>query len=241
MQVKDFGKLCPDSTVRILKNSINKINITKNYWFSFDDLPQNNIEKFILETFNILFPEIDKDEILGFEWWFHNTKTIKEVQPHFDCDEYKRSNQNIIVPPLGCSVTYLTDSLLSPTIITNIKSDNKEYKSILPTEMVYSFPGVGKTITFGPLYLHGIKNYPNDLDKERLTLLYNVWNYKPNGIDRSLLVEDIEDLEISPNTFTSPITFNGESKIFYYKLFEKILLLKFPIDYQLYDTYKIHL
>ena len=235
MIVNDFGKVCPDHVGEILKESISKIDTPRNYWVGVNDTPQNNLELYTFKLTEILHPHIARSEICGFEWWYHIGRTIKGVNPHFDCDEYRKMEEKVITTPMGCSITYLTDSVEAPTVITNVEPDWYPHEKFQrPTEVVYSFPGKGKVITFGPKYLHGIKTAT--LASDRITVMCNIWNYQPSRTVRVALVEELEDFDLVPRTSVLPRNYEGDCEPFAFNYFGVSASLPFPKEPQLSDT-----
>lgn len=235
MNVKDFGKIIPDEVVALLKQSIYKIDTPRNYWVGIDDTPKNNLELFTFKSLDILHPSIPREQICGFEWWYHIGKTIRGVNPHFDCDEHKKMNEKIISTPLGCSINYLTDSPEAPTIITNVEPDwHRDSRFYAPTQTVYSFPGVGKSLTFSPKYLHGIKTA--SLKTDRITLMCNVWNYRPKETVRVSLVEELVEFELLPRVPSPPTPYSNETEPFQFDYFGGGACLRCPKEFQAGDT-----
>jgi hypothetical protein len=235
MDIKDFGKAIPDEVVALLKKSIYKVDTPRNYWVGINDTPRNNLELYTLKSVKNLFPEIPQEKIHGLEWWYHIGKTIRGVNPHFDCDEQRKMRDKVITTPLGCSINYLTDSLEAPTVITNVEPDwypgERFHK---PTTVTYSFPGKGKTITFNSRYLHGIKTA--ELKSDRITLMCNVWHYRPDETVRVALVEDLVDFELPAATPKPPETYEGTVEPFPFEYFGGRATLPYPKDRKLFQT-----
>ena len=235
MNVKDFGKVIPDKVVELLKKSIYKIDTPRNYWVGVEDAPRNNLELFTFKSLEILHPSIPREQICGFEWWYHIGKTIRGVNPHFDCDEHKKMNEKIISTPLGCSVNYLTDSAEAPTVITDVEPEwHCEPRFYSPTQVSYSFPQKGKSITFDPKYLHGIKNAT--LASDRITLMCNVWGYRPKDTVRVILEEDLVDFSLLPRTPSFPSLASRSDEIFHFPYFGGSASLPYPADPKPGDT-----
>ncbi len=240
MNIKTFNQFIPDHIVQVLKRSIYKIDTPRNYWVGINDVPRNNLELYTQESIKFLFPNILREDIVGLEWWYHIGKTIRGVNPHFDCDEQRKMKEKIITTPLGCSINYLTDSVEAPTVITNVEPDwwpsDRFYN---PTEVVYSFPGKGKTITFGPRYFHGIKNA--SLKTDRITLMCNVWNYRPAETVRVNLVEELVELSLSAQDPLSCGHYDETVEPFDFSYLGKKVLLPYPTQRNLYETLHLNL
>lgn len=238
MEVKDFGKLIPDAVIETLKESISKAGEPNNYWIGLGETPRNNLELFTLKSIGVLFPHVPRSSIVGLEWWFHVGRTIKRVPPHFDCDEQKKMEERSIVSPLGCSVNYLTSSAEAPTVITNVEPDwFQDGRCDQPTEVTYSFPGAGKTITFGPRYLHGVKSA--SLDSDRITLMCNVWDHRPSNTIRCLMEEELYDFELMPQAGSPPVDYTGPAKNLVFPYFGHSPTLPYPVDPQPFDTLRL--
>ncbi len=146
-----------------------------NCWIGLHDEPENALEKYVLDSYDMYFK--DKfPNVTGFEWWFHYIKF------HSDHDEMvRRENEGEMIYPLLSTVTYLNNHK-SPTIVwdTSTGNNQKEYRNIPPTEVVFSIPEEGRMLTFNPRYIHGV--LPQS--EGRITLMYNIWDYRPKGLNR---------------------------------------------------------
>jgi len=194
MKVKSWECITPSFTHVILNSSIDSMiennHANGNYWLDVTAIPKNNIEQYILDCWDLYL----KEEVVGFEWWFHKTENHHDYLPaHFDCDESLRVKTNKIVTPITSTVTYLSISN-TPTIITNVEligDADDQHEPKYPTEVVYSFPGPGKFITFDSKYLHGF----GAAEKGRTTLMFNLWKYKPEDLPECTYTEELKDLQ----------------------------------------------
>ena len=153
-----------------------------NCWIGLHDEPENALEKYVLDSYDMYFK--DKfPNVTGFEWWFHYIKKCdRMIAFHSDHDEMvRRENEGEMIYPLLSTVTYLNNHN-SPTIVwdTSTGNNQKEYRNIPPTEVVFSIPEEGRILTFNPRYIHGVLPQSED----RITLMYNIWNYRPKGLNR---------------------------------------------------------
>ena len=84
--------------------------------------------------------------------------------------------------PFCSTVTYLTNHT-SPTIILDTITGGhvQELLNFPPTEVSFSSPEEGKFLTFNPRYIHGVLPSGNE---GRITLMYNVWHYRPKNLHR---------------------------------------------------------
>ena len=153
-----------------------------NCWIGLHDEPENALEKYVLDSYDMYFK--DKfPNVTGFEWWFHYIKNCdRMIGFHSDHDEMvRRENEGEMIYPLLSTVTYLNNHN-SPTIVwdTSTGNNQKEYRNIPPTEVVFSIPEEGRILTFNPRYIHGVLPQSED----RITLMYNIWDYSPKGLNR---------------------------------------------------------
>jgi len=153
-----------------------------NCWIGLHDEPENALEKYVLDSYDMYFK--DKfPNVTGFEWWFHYIKKCdRMIAFHSDHDEMvRRENEGEMIYPLLSTVTYLNNHK-SPTIVwdTSTGNNQKEYRNIPPTEVVFSIPEEGRMLTFNPRYIHGV--LPQS--EGRITLMYNIWDYRPKGLNR---------------------------------------------------------
>jgi hypothetical protein len=239
MNIKDYGRIIDSDQILILLETIDRVkkeqpdNYYSNNWFYYNSSPKNNIESYIRENFNTYFSHINVNQVCGFEWWVHDEETIETVSLHFDCDEYLRVTEKQIVAPLSSTVTYLNDNL-SPTIITDIETtDGLNYNPKYPSEITYSFPGEGKFIIFDPKYLHGVaKN-----SSKRTTLLYNIWEYRPEELTELKFIEDLFLFNIHKNEARDLRVYNDMCNYIPQKIFGNEVPFKFPKTFINYETY----
>ena len=153
-----------------------------NCWIGLHDEPENALEKYVLDSYDMYFKDMFPN-VTGFEWWFHYIKECdRMIAFHSDHDEMvRRENEGEMIYPLLSTVTYLNNHN-SPTIVwdTSTGNNQKEYRNIPPTEVVFSIPEEGRILTFNPRYIHGVLPQSED----RITLMYNIWNYRPKGLNR---------------------------------------------------------
>jgi|TARA_B100001996_G_C18623221_1_gene578636 hypothetical protein len=153
-----------------------------NMWIGIHDEPENTIEKYVLDSYDLYLKELYPTAI-GFEWWFHHIKDDNSmIGFHSDHDEmWRRDKDGEMKYPLVSTVTYLTNHI-SPTIIwdTTTGSNEREVRNCPPTRVAFSIPEEGRFLTFDPRYIHGVLPY----SKDRITLMYNVWDYRPDALHR---------------------------------------------------------
>lgn len=159
------------------------------------------IEKFVYElglfhlkrlhlTDNFLSNSQDKYYI---EFWFKYESEFKSDnqiihQFHVDKDEELFTKNNILKCPILSTLTYLSDSLY-PLVISNIKYNDLAYKNKIISkkkELTLVFPKKLKHICFDCKFFHGVVDLEpdnfiyNNLDNERIVLVFNIWkNYIP--------------------------------------------------------------
>jgi len=180
-------------------------------WLDADAIPNNLIEKYILDTHKMAYTGDEK--IAGFEWWIHDIyEETNLVGLHFDLDEEHHYKTNKRVCPLRSTVTYLTDTADAPTLLLDVMQLSSDPDDVSDTinQAAYSYPKVGKMLSFDSRYLHAA--LPPDFAFRRLCLMYNVWDYKlPWLNDPSLWPENwdkMNTLKIPNKNFTEEINKN---------------------------------
>ena len=183
-----------------------------NCWIGLHDEPENALEKYILDSYDMYFKDMFPN-VTGFEWWFHYIKKCdRMIAFHSDHDEMvRRENEGEMKYPLLSTVTYLNNHN-SPTIVwdTSTGKTQKEYRNIPPTEVVFSIPEEGRMLTFNPRYIHGVLPQSED----RITLMYNIWDYRPKGlnrIDQRTLRRTISSQFFAEQKPTDPVKWLGET------------------------------
>ena len=183
-----------------------------NCWIGLHDEPENALEKYILDSYDMYFKDMFPN-VTGFEWWFHYIqKCDRMIAFHSDHDEMvRRENEGEMIYPLLSTVTYLNNHK-SPTIVwdTSTGKTQKEYRNIPPTEVVFSIPEEGRMLTFNPRYIHGVLPQSED----RITLMYNIWDYRPKGlnrIDQRTLRRTISSQFFAEQKPTDPVKWLGET------------------------------
>lgn len=154
-----------------------------NMWIGIHDEPENTIEKYILDSFDMYLSK-EYPTAVGLEWWFHIFKEDdKMLAFHSDHDEMIRRETGEMKFPLRSTVTYVNAESLSPTILLDSKCKGEHEKNVSPfppTKCYFSLPEEGKFITFNPRCVHGV--LPDSAG--RVTLMYNVWDYRPDALNR---------------------------------------------------------
>ena len=178
------------------------------FWMEKDHKPKTFIEHIVKEIAKKDHPDGFPKELSGFEWWVQIKKNKEEIIFHYDKDEGLCTRLKKYNFPNKSTVTYLTD-VGGPTLIFKDNYYNKGY---------LSFPKKNKHIVFQGDNLHGVLNYLGDIpteDNERITLLINYWNYRPEEpnctelINRSKLIKvNKKHIELQKNTE------NTESKLY---------------------------
>ena len=183
MDIAQYPRLITSTSIWRLTREVHMFNpLPGNCWIGLHDTPENALEKYILDSYDMYFKD-DYPNVTGFEWWFHYIeKCDRMIAFHSDHDEMvRRDNEGEMKYPLLSTVTYLNNHK-SPTIVWDTSTGNtqKEYRNIPPTEVVFSIPEEGRMLTFNPRYIHGV--LPQS--EGRITLMYNIWDYRPKGLNR---------------------------------------------------------
>lgn len=183
-----------------------------NCWIGLHDEPENALEKYILDSYDMYFKDMFPN-VTGFEWWFHFIeKCDRMIAFHSDHDEMvRRENEGEMIYPLLSTVTYLNNHK-SPTIVwdTSTGKNQKEYRNIPPTEVVFSIPEEGRMLTFNPRYIHGVLPH----SEGRITLMYNIWDYRPKALNRlgqRTLARNMSSQFFARHESIDPVTWLGET------------------------------
>ena len=183
MNVVQYPRFITSSSVYRLTREVKMFDpLPGNCWIGLHDTPENAIEKYVLDSYDMYFKDTYPN-VTGFEWWFHYIKDCaKMIGFHSDHDEMvRREQEGKMKYPLLSTVTYLNNHN-SPTIVwdTSTGERQNEYRNIPPTEVVFSIPEEGRVLTFNPRYIHGVLPH----SEGRITLMYNIWHYRPEGLNR---------------------------------------------------------
>ena len=183
-----------------------------NCWIGLHDEPENALEKYILDSYDMYFKDMFPN-VTGFEWWFHYIKKCdRMIAFPSDHDEMvRRENEGEMIYPLLSTVTYLNNHK-SPTIVwdTSTGKNQKEYRNIPPTEVVFSIPEEGRMLTFNPRYIHGVLPH----SEGRITLMYNIWDYRPKALNRlgqRTLARNMSSQFFARHESIDPVTWLGET------------------------------
>ena len=219
-----------------------------NRWVGIHDEPENTIEKYIQDSFDLYLrdschawfestPWNQIGEPVGFEWWIeslfeHNTITMHSNHD----DEYRKNNYGIIKYPLVSTETHLTNDI-DPTTILNTKQGNywEVYENNPPTEAVFSAPEEGKFVVSDPRYMRGVFGRRS----HRLSLCYDVWHYKPQHLDRIGMVCKPFECRFYKRQSTLPTQWLGKTRMLKLNLGDKTITNKFPTTYNEGETWKV--
>ena len=97
-----------------------------------------------------------------------------------------------------------------PTIILDTQHGNywEEFINFPPTAITYSVPEEGKFLVTDPRYIRGVF----DSSPDRLTLHYDVWNYKPKNLNRLGISSKIFDCRFYKEQSSLPVEYLGRTK-----------------------------
>ncbi len=171
------------------------------FWIhSNNNNPRNILEKYALDIFHYHTQNTTyNNEISGAEYWVqikHN-EADEGIDLHYDKDEEIASMFELGIFPQISTVTYLSNSMKTPTIVyQKTNDDNNISEEILNCWL--SFPCLNKHISFDGRYLHGapaiLNQYIHSSNSSssssssssnvRITFLVNIWlNHHPYNIN----------------------------------------------------------
>ena len=213
MKIKQYPPVINSFSVYELVRQVKMFDpLPGNCWIGLHDEPENALEKYILDSYDMYFKDMFPN-VTGFEWWFHYIKSCdRMIAFHSDHDEMvRRENEGEMIYPLLSTVTYLNNHK-SPTIVwdTSTGKHQKEYRNIPPTEVVFSIPEEGRMLTFNPRYIHGVLPH----SEGRITLMYNIWDYRPKALNRlghRTLARNMSSQFFARHESIDPVTWLGET------------------------------
>jgi len=213
MKIKQYPPVINSISVYELVRQVKMFDpLPGNCWIGLHDEPENALEKYILDSYDMYFKDMFPN-VTGFEWWFHYIKKCdRMIAFHSDHDEMvRRENEGEMIYPLLSTVTYLNNHK-SPTIVwdTSTGKNQKEYRNIPPTEVVFSIPEEGRMLTFNPRYIHGVLPH----SEGRITLMYNIWDYRPKALNRlgqRTLARNMSSQFFARHESIDPVTWLGET------------------------------
>ena len=222
--------------------------IGTNKWIGIYDEPENTVEKYIQDSFDLYLkdqyalwhnvnPWNPLGEPIGFEWWIHDTCDYNTITYHSNHDDvYRREEHGIMRYPLLSTETYLTNNE-DPTTILDTKHGDywEEFVDFPPKEIAYSVPEEGKFLVTDPRHIRGVfDSLPN-----RLTLHYDVWHYKPKNLNRVGISTEIFDCRFYKHTGYTPVNYLGKTKQGKMNLWDKTFTKHQPISYNSGETWKV--
>ena len=125
--------------------------------------------------------------------------------------------------PLSSTITYLTNHT-SPTIILDTE------------DVIFSVPEEGKFLTCDPRYIRGV--HPNN-NKGRVTLCYDVWHYRPEGLERIGINSIPFPCRFYKNNNVQPVTWLGKVKDCTSNVYDKVITFKYPNHFNEGETWKV--
>ena len=208
-----------------LRKDAEYFNPSKNYWIGINDEPENTIEKYIQDSYDFYISKSILSDTLvkGFEWELSIFDGEHGIPFHEQLDESIRIETGEKRYPLSSTITYLTNNT-SPTIIL----DNDE--------VIFSVPEEGKFLTCDPRYIRGV--HPNN-NKGRITLYYDVWDYKPEGLERIGIKSTPFPCRFYKHTNVQPVTWLGKVKDCTSNVNDKVITFKYPNHFNEGETWKV--
>ena len=239
-----YKQIIDSISVSKLRDEVNQFyplrsnGFTTNKWIGIHDEPENTIEKYIQDSFDFYLAS-DYKRVVGFEWWIESLSTYSEGIPfHSSHDEKVREDEEGRMSyPLCSTMTDLTTDA-NPTIVFNTKNGEhiKELIEFPPSEVYFSLQEEGKFVTYDPRYIRGVYSGSND---KRVTLCYDVWYYRPKGLERVGILSKPFDCRFYKQTASRPVTWLGQTNELTTDLYEKRFTFKFPTKYQEGETWKV--
>ena len=208
-----------------LRKDAEYFNPSKNYWIGINDEPENTIEKYIQDSYDFYISKSILSDTLvkGFEWELSIFDGEHGIPFHEQLDESIRLETGERRYPLSSTITYLTNHP-SPTIILNAE------------EVIFSVPEEGKFLTCDPRYIRGV--HPNN-NKGRVTLYYDVWDYKPDGLERIGINSTPFPCRFYKHTNVRPVTWLGKVKECTSNVNDKVITFKYPNHFNEGETWKV--
>ena len=220
--MKIYPSIIDTPSVVQLKKDVEYFNLPRNHWIGIHDEPENTIEKYIQDSFDF-YMSSEYPTAVGFEWWIQIFDGDYGIPFYDSHDEQKRMEFGERHYPLSSTITYLTNHL-SPTIIL----DNDE--------VIFSVPEEGKFLTCDPRYIRGV--HPNN-NKGRITLCYDVWHYKPEGLERIGIKSTPFSCRFYKNDPVEPVTWLGKVKDCTANVYDKVIRFKYPNHFNEGETWKV--
>ena len=238
MNFVSYPPILDPASIVFLKKEVEYFHplLERNKWIGIYDEPENTIEKYIQDSFDFYL----KDTLgtpVGFEWWIQIFTNDSSIPFHTSHDESKRMNEGKMSYPLSSTITYLTDNV-SPTIIANTRNGDylEELHDFPPTEVIFSVPTEGKFVTCDPRYIRGV--HPNQ-NEGRITLCYDVWHYKPEGLERIGIKSTPFSCRFYKNDPVKPVTWLGQVKDCTANVYDKVIRFKYPNHFNEGETWKV--
>tara|TARA_B100000287_G_scaffold413967_1_gene446039 strand:+ start:364 stop:1089 length:726 start_codon:yes stop_codon:yes gene_type:complete len=227
MKVIQYPPIIDSWSLDQLKREVHMFDpLPGNCWIGLHDEPENTIEKYIQDSYDMYLKEL-YPTAKGFEWWFHFIKDCDSmVGFHSNHDEMiRRDNEGEMKYPLISTVTYLNNHI-SPTIVwdTTTGSNERELKDCPPSEVVFSLPEEGRMLTYNPRYIHGVLPYSED----RITLMYDVWDYRPEALHRIGTRTLRSDCHFYRTQGRLPVTWLGQTSTTTVEYFDRMITFKTP-------------
>ena len=161
--------------------------IGTNKWIGIYDEPENTVEKYIQDSFDLYLkdqyalwhnvnPWNPLGEPIGFEWWIHDTCDYNTITYHSNHDDvYRREEHGIMRYPLLSTETYLTNNE-DPTTILDTKHGDywEEFVDFPPKEIAYSVPEEGKFLIFPSWLNHSVAPFYGPGERRTLSANFRV-------------------------------------------------------------------
>ena len=247
MNVLSYPPILDSYSTLMLREEVDAVYpIGNNKWIGIYDEPENIIEKYIQDSFDFylkdkyqLWQRWDEGGIpVGFEWWIHDTMNYNTITFHSNHDDtHRREECGVMKYPLLSTETYLTNNE-DPTIILDTQHGNywEEFINFPPTAITYSVPEEGKFLVTDPRYIRGVF----DSEPNRLSLHYDVWNYKPKNLNRLGISSRIFDCRFYKEQGSLPVEYLGRTKNYRMNLWKDYFDKHQPTIFNSGETWKVN-
>ncbi|KAH7619643.1 hypothetical protein Ndes2526B_g06625 [Nannochloris sp. 'desiccata'] len=192
------------STIAAVKDTAEALSHCSNYWIPRETIESGHgatpTERAITALVDLVRPSLPLNWA-GAEYWVQMYDAGRGLAFHFDKDEHAMKEEGRMVNPIFSSVLYLTgggdcgnspppppsssDARVQAPTVVNDQFYNQETHSTVPedpTRSTFIFPRKNSYCLFDGRLGHGVLD--TGCKKERITLLINWWQLKPENIDR---------------------------------------------------------
>tara|TARA_B100000941_G_scaffold178084_1_gene127612 strand:+ start:204 stop:959 length:756 start_codon:yes stop_codon:yes gene_type:complete len=249
MKVLTYPPIIDSYSMLMLRGEVESfLPLDRTYWLGMWDEPDNVIEKYIQDSFDFFLT--DKTDIfiksnpwnilgapIGFEWWIQDISNHNTITFHCNYDNsYRDEYHGVMRYPLVSTKTYLTNNS-TPTIILDTQQGDywEQFNDFPPSEITFSVPEEGKFEITDPRYIRGVFHS----DPNRLALCYDIWQYKPERLNRVGIHTNGFDCRFYKNLAHAPKSWLGKLRYGSMNLSNKQFNIKYPHQFNLGETWKV--